>query len=73
MLLNYLNLYIKRIPLKTKEIHISTKRKIWAMPGEALSIEEFHRGIKKAEKGPFYTIEESKSMMEEWRKKRNSQ
>jgi predicted transcriptional regulator len=58
--------------MKTKEVDTSGKRKSWAIPGEAVSIEEFKRGIKEAEKGPFYTIEESKAMMGGWRKKRNS-
>jgi predicted transcriptional regulator len=58
--------------MKTKEVRISAKRKSWAIPGESLTMEEFKHGIKEAEKGPFYTIEESKSMIEQWRKKRNS-
>jgi hypothetical protein len=57
---------------KSKEVDTSGKRKSWAIPGEALSIEGFKRGIKEAEKVPFYTIEESKAMIGEWRKKRNS-
>lgn len=56
-----------------KQKNIKTKEtKSWALPGEPLSPEEFKEGIKKAEKGPFYTIRESKKMLEEWRKKRNS-
>ena len=44
----------------------------WALPGNPLSLDEFKEGIKKAEEGPFYTIGESKKILEQWRKKRNS-
>ncbi len=44
----------------------------WALPGNPISIEEFKEGIKNAEKGPFYTVEESKQKLEEWRKERGS-
>ena len=44
----------------------------WALAGNPISLDEFKDGIKKAEKGPFYTIGESKKTLEEWRKKRNS-
>jgi len=44
----------------------------WALPGDPITIDEFKEGIKKAEKGPFFTIEESKKMLAEWRKERNS-
>lgn len=56
--------------MKTKAI--KSKEKSWALPGEPISLDEFKAGIKEAEKGPFYTIEESKKILEEWRKKRNS-
>jgi predicted transcriptional regulator len=56
--------------MKTKTI--KTKETRWALPGEPISLDEFKAGIKKAEDGPFYTVEESKKMLEEWRKKRNS-
>lgn len=56
--------------MKTKAI--KTKETAWALPGEPISIDEFKAGIKEAEKGPFYTIEESKKILAEWRKKRNS-
>ena len=38
-------------------------------PGKALSQKEFEKVIENAEKGPFSTIEESKKMFQEWRKK----
>lgn len=44
----------------------------WALPGEPITLDEFKAGIKEAEKGPFHTIEESKKILEEWRRKRNS-
>ncbi|MBN1416202.1 MAG: hypothetical protein JW973_13960 [Bacteroidales bacterium] len=52
--------------IKTKETES------WALPGNPISLDEFKAGIKKAEEGPFYTVEESKKMLQEWRKKRNS-
>jgi hypothetical protein len=44
----------------------------WALPGDPITLDEFKAGIKEAEKGPFHTIEESKKIIEEWRRKRNS-
>lgn len=57
--------------MKTKNIK-TKETESWALPGEPLSLDEFKDGIKKAEEGPFYTIRESKKMLEEWRKKRSS-
>lgn len=57
--------------MKTKNIK-SKETESWALPGNPISIDDFKDGIKKAEKGPFYTIEESKQILEAWRKKRNS-
>ena len=36
-----------------------------------LSEAEFKKGIKEAEKGPFYTVQESMTQFESWLKKRN--
>jgi hypothetical protein len=47
-------------------------KKNWALPGETLSLDELKKGIDEAEKGPFYTIDESKKMLAQWRKQRNS-
>jgi hypothetical protein len=47
-------------------------QKNWALPGESLSLSEFEKGIKDTEKGPFYTIAESKEMISKWRKQKNS-
>lgn len=41
----------------------------YAVPGKPLSGEEFNKLIEDAEKGEFYTTEESKKMFEAWRKK----
>jgi hypothetical protein len=49
-----------------------TDKKSWALPGEPLTLEEFKKGIKEAEEGPFYTIEESKKMIAQWREQKNS-
>ena len=40
-----------------------------AIPGKPMTEAEFIKTIENAEKGPFYTIEESKKMFQEWRKK----
>lgn len=56
--------------MKTKTV--KTTHTSWALPGDPISLDEFKAGIKEAEKGPFYTIEESKKILEGWRKKRNS-
>lgn len=60
--------------MKTKTIKsIKTiKKNSWALPGEPIPLDEFRAGMKEAEKGPFYSLEESKKMLETWRKKRNS-
>lgn len=42
-----------------------------ALPGDPLQDHEMRSCIKEAEKGPFYSIEESKRMISEWRAKRN--
>ncbi|MBY0434041.1 MAG: hypothetical protein K2U26_08040 [Cyclobacteriaceae bacterium] len=42
------------------------------MPGEALTAEKFKKEVKKAEKGPFYTISESKKLIDEWRRQKHS-
>ena len=42
--------------------------KDWTLPGNSLTREEFLDGIKKAEEGPFYTVQESKANFEQWLK-----
>jgi hypothetical protein len=53
-----------RMTGKTKD----TKQKSWATHGQTVTQEEFIAAIRKAEEGPFYTIEEIKKMREECRK-----
>ncbi len=57
--------------MKARTLKIKEKDK-WAMPMEPISVDEFKAGIKEAEKGPFFTIEESKKILKEWRKQRKS-
>jgi hypothetical protein len=52
--------------VKKKEI----KEINWAIPGQTVSHEEFMAAIKKAEKGPFYSIDEAKKRLEKWKKER---
>jgi len=42
----------------------------WSRPGEPISQKDFEKGIHEAEQGPFYSIEESRKKLKEWRKKR---
>lgn len=46
------------------------KEKNWVLPGEKITHKEFIQGIKKAEKGPFYSIEEAKVHLSKWKKER---
>jgi hypothetical protein len=57
--------------MKTKAIK-SKKTDSWAFPGDPITLPEFKVGIKKAEEGPFFTIEESKKMLEAWRNEKSS-
>ena len=41
---------------------VTTKEKDWTLPGVKLTHEEFMDGIKKAEEGSFYTLEEMKDI-----------
>jgi hypothetical protein len=43
----------------------SKKEKNWVVPGVKLTQKEFEKGIKKAEEGPFYTLDEIKSKVKE--------
>jgi len=38
----------------------------WLLPDNSLSHSEFISGIKKAENGPFYTVQESMEHFEKW-------
>lgn len=48
------------------------KSKSLATEGGPLSIDVLKKNISKAEKGPFYTPEQSKKLIESWRKKKDS-
>ncbi len=50
-----------------------TKEKIkdpenWILPGNTMSQDELIAGIREAENGPFYTIQESMEHFEQWLK-----
>jgi hypothetical protein len=49
----------------------SKKEKNWVVPGVKLTQDEFEKGIKKAEEGPFYTLDEIKSKMKVWKQSKN--
>jgi hypothetical protein len=54
-----------------KEIKIKDQKKdfqSWVKPGISLSQDEFLSGILKAEKGPFYTVQESMENFKQWLK-----
>jgi hypothetical protein len=42
----------------------------WVLPGKTLDQDEFLNGIHEAEKGPFYTVQESMENFELWMKSR---
>lgn len=46
------------------------KRTNWALPDQAVSIEEFKSEIKKAEQGPFINPDEFEQRFEEWKLRR---
>jgi hypothetical protein len=62
---------IARKDMKTKILKSRDKDQ-WALPGNPISQDEFEHGIQNAEKGPFYTVGESKKLLEVWRKQKNS-
>ena len=57
---------------KTVRIKVGTKSKgpNWAIPGQVVSPDEIQAAIKDAEKGPFYTSQESMEHFEKWLKSR---
>jgi len=57
--------------MKTKTIRNNEPDR-WALSGDPITLDKFKAGIKEAENGPFYTIEEAKKIIDEWRRKRNS-
>ncbi len=57
--------------MKTKDKKTKEKDK-WSLSGEPLSTVKLKEVVKKAEEGPFYTVEESQKILEKWRIKRDS-
>jgi len=57
--------------MKARTLKIKEKDK-WAIPGEPITVDEFKAGIKEAETGPFFTIDESKKMLDECKNQRKS-
>ena len=51
---------------KTKEI----KEINWAIPGQTVTHDEFMASIRKAEKGPFMTIDEFEKRFDAWKLKK---
>lgn len=53
--------------MKTVEGKKIVEKKInWALPDQTVTKEAFINSIREAEKGPFYTAEESMQHFEEW-------
>ena len=50
-----------------KTIRKINKETIWTRPGR-MTHDEFMAGIRKAEEGPFYTLDEVKKNVAEWKK-----
>jgi hypothetical protein len=59
--------------MKTVKTKKETKEKNWALPGVKLTHEGFVAGIRKAEEGPFYTLEEVQIMRNQWRNSKKNQ
>jgi hypothetical protein len=66
------SIFAKSMGMKTNTIEkIATKKKInWALPNQTVTHDEFMDAIKEAEKGPFYTLEEAKERLKQWKKAR---
>jgi hypothetical protein len=56
--------------MKAKTVK-SKKTDSWVLPGDPITLDEFRAGIKKAEKGPFITLDELKKDVEVWKKNQN--
>lgn len=52
-----------------KYVKGKNEKSTWLVPTE-INQEEFLEAIKKAEKGPFYTVQESMARFDEWLKNR---
>lgn len=56
-----------------KQLKIDDQKKDvknWILPETSLSQDEFLSGIKQAEEGPFFTVQESMENFEQWLKSR---
>lgn len=56
-----------------KQLKIDDQKKDvknWILPENSLSQDEFLSGIKQAEEGPFFTVQESMENFEQWLKSR---
>lgn len=49
---------------------VTKKRKL--LPGLNMTHEEFMARVRKAEEGPFYTVEEGQEMIRQWREQRRN-
>lgn len=63
-----LNNYPGGSMIENKPKKINEKPKNWAQPGISLSKDQFETEIREAEKGPFYTVQESMEHFELWMK-----
>jgi hypothetical protein len=46
--------------------------KSWALSGDPISEDQLKEAVKKAEKDPFYSVEESKKLIKGWRGQKHS-
>lgn len=57
--------------MKTKTS--KTEPEDWALPKATFTRKEFIENIRLVEEGPFYSLEEIKSIRQQWRKEQKSQ
>ena len=58
--------------MKTIKTIKEAEEKDWTTPGVKLTHEEFVAGIRKAEEGPFYSLEEVQIIRKQWREKKKN-
>jgi hypothetical protein len=59
--------------MKTVKSNNKSEEKNWVIPGVELTHQEFFAGIRRAEKGPFYTLEEVQKMRSQCRNSKQNQ
>jgi hypothetical protein len=59
--------------MKTVKSKKKSEEKNWAIPGVELTHEEFLTGIRQAEKGTFYTLEQVQKMRNQCRNSKQNQ